>query len=206
MQSRVLTISEIKFIDTYLSNSGVEYLDIRYEMTDHVAKAIENMDGDFMEDFKSYMIKNKQQLLSDNRKFKRLAAVHAVKELGKTLCGFWVIPAMFIVVFATHYFFAGIAISDAVCYLRLMFLAPYLVGLAKVSGTGKFSVSSTLYGVCGVIFYYGSIIAMPERLIQNLWVVYTLYSAVIILGIALSITAYRVHRKFKFLYSQHVTV
>lgn len=201
-----LTENQIQFIDTYLSNSGVEYLDIRYEMTDHVATAIEDMDGEFMEDFKNYMIKNKQQLLSDNRNFKRLAAVHAAKELGKTLCGFWVIPTLLILVYVTHYFFAGIAMSDVVCYLRLMFLAPYLTGLAKVSGTGKFSVSSKLYGVFGIIFYYGGIIAMPERMIQNLWVVYALYSAVIVVGIALSVTAFKLQKKYNLRYPQPATV
>lgn len=201
-----LTTDEIQFIDTYLANSGVEYLDIRYEMTDHVATAIEDMDGDFMEDFKSYMIKSKQQLLSDNKKFKRLAAVHAAKELAKTLCSFWVVPSLLILIYITHYLFAGINIADAVCYLRLMFLVPYFVGMAKVSDTGKFSVSSKLYGVCGIIFYYGGIIAMPERMIQNLWVVYALYSAVIVVGIALSVTAFRVQKKYNLRYPQPATV
>ncbi len=36
-----LTPEQIKFIDTYLKNSGVEFLDVRVEMIDHVASAIE---------------------------------------------------------------------------------------------------------------------------------------------------------------------
>ncbi len=63
-----LTPEQIKFIDTYLKKSGVEFLDVRVEMIDHVASAIEeNLEEDrarnFYEVFKTYMIKNKKSLL-----------------------------------------------------------------------------------------------------------------------------------------------
>ncbi|MGB7842050.1 MAG: hypothetical protein WBL21_04625 [Salinimicrobium sp.] len=63
-----LSIEEISFIDNYLKNSGVEYLDVRIEMTDHVASAIEKelepgSGKSFYHVFKWYMVKNKKSLL-----------------------------------------------------------------------------------------------------------------------------------------------
>lgn len=48
MNNKVLAPEHLQFINNYLENSGVKYLDIRYEMTDHVATALENREGDFM--------------------------------------------------------------------------------------------------------------------------------------------------------------
>ncbi|MNJ99349.1 hypothetical protein D3C87_171250 [compost metagenome] len=65
-----LSGEEIQFIDNYLYNSGVRYIDIRCEMTDHVATALEAMEGDFGQNFSRYMISNKKELLFGNKKFK----------------------------------------------------------------------------------------------------------------------------------------
>lgn len=68
-----LTIEQIKFIDSYLYNAGVHYIDIRCEMTDHAATAIENMEGDFGQNFYAFMASNKRELLASNKSFKRKA-------------------------------------------------------------------------------------------------------------------------------------
>lgn len=196
-----LTAEQIQFIDTYLKNSGVEYVDIRFEMTDHVATALEEEEGDFMEHFKRYMIYHKRNLLSGNRRFKQLAVKRATAELCKTLYGFWVLPALLILVFGTHYFFADINLSDAACYLRILFFAAYFTGMAVSYNKGKYSVTSKLYGVCGLVLYYAGMIVAPERLIPNLWVVFTIYSVIILMGCALSITAIRLHKHYKTRYA-----
>ncbi len=60
-----LTTENIKFIDNYLKNSEVIYYDIRMEMLDHVATAVEEkMEAenlDFYDAFKSYMVVNKKE-------------------------------------------------------------------------------------------------------------------------------------------------
>lgn len=65
-----LTKENIVFIDNYLQNSGVFYYDIRLEMLDHVATAVEEKmeeeSLDFYEAFKSYMIENKKELMKQN--------------------------------------------------------------------------------------------------------------------------------------------
>jgi hypothetical protein len=65
-----LTKEEIQFIDTYLLKSEVFYVDIRQEMIDHVATAVEAMmaeEGlDFYDAFKAYMVVHKKELLKNN--------------------------------------------------------------------------------------------------------------------------------------------
>ena len=67
---RTLTPQEIQFINTYLKNSGITYIDVRLELVDHIATALEtqlNEDENlsFYDGFKSYMVVNKADLLSD---------------------------------------------------------------------------------------------------------------------------------------------
>jgi len=69
----LLSPQDIKFIDTYLSNSDINYEDVRIEMIDHVASAIEHQmnngdDRDFYDIFKDYMVENKRLLERSGRK------------------------------------------------------------------------------------------------------------------------------------------
>ncbi|HET8809570.1 MAG TPA: hypothetical protein VFM65_04820 [Flavobacteriaceae bacterium] len=73
-----LTKENIQFIENYLKNSDVEYLDVRVEMTDHIASEIEAKmeEGDargFYEIFKSYMLEHKTTLLKSLKKFRKQA-------------------------------------------------------------------------------------------------------------------------------------
>ncbi|BCY27857.1 hypothetical protein [Flavobacterium okayamense] len=67
-----LTPQNIQFIDNYLKNSEVIYYDIRMEMLDHVATAVEQkMEAenlDFYDAFKNYMVLNKRDLIKENEK------------------------------------------------------------------------------------------------------------------------------------------
>lgn len=65
----------IDFIDNYLKKMDVSYLDIRMEMTDHIASEIEAkiQNGDqrgFYAIFKEYMLKNKRDLSKNYKKFR----------------------------------------------------------------------------------------------------------------------------------------
>ncbi|WP_329806792.1 hypothetical protein [Flavobacterium facile] len=66
-----LTKENIQFIDNYLKNSQVIYYDIRMEMLDHVATAVEQKmeveNLDFYDAFKNYMVINKTELLKLNK-------------------------------------------------------------------------------------------------------------------------------------------
>ena len=63
---------EIQFIDNYLQKHDVVFVDIRAEMVDHIAAAVEEKmakEGiDFYDAFKSYMIANSKAILKNNKK------------------------------------------------------------------------------------------------------------------------------------------
>lgn len=64
---KTLTTQNLRFIDNYLKKSEIIYDDIRMELTDHIASAVEEKmkvaNIDFYDAFKSYMISNKKELL-----------------------------------------------------------------------------------------------------------------------------------------------
>ncbi len=66
-----LSPEKLKFIDTYLQNSGVFYYDIRLELVDHIASGVQDKmiteNIDFYDAFKSYMVENKSNLLKFNK-------------------------------------------------------------------------------------------------------------------------------------------
>ncbi len=81
---------QLSFIDTYLKNSGIAYVDLRMEMLDHVATGVlETMNGEntsFYEAFKSYMVVNKKELLKWNKKFRKVTDVKVLQALKTNLC------------------------------------------------------------------------------------------------------------------------
>lgn len=65
-----VTRDELRFIDTYLKNSSIDYIDVRLELTDHIATAIEqeleeNSSLVFYDAFKNYMVIYKKNLLEN---------------------------------------------------------------------------------------------------------------------------------------------
>ena len=84
-----LSNEEIKFIDTYLEKSDVIFVDLRAEMTDHIATGVEEkMEHekiDFYDAFKEYMVKNKRELLKSNNKIIFAHYLNAIRYFSKTL-------------------------------------------------------------------------------------------------------------------------
>lgn len=80
-----LTQDNIKSIDAALGKIGIAYLDIRYELTDHVANVLEQKDGDFETELEAYIKENKKQLIRLNRKMFFSGMGKAYKELGVSI-------------------------------------------------------------------------------------------------------------------------
>lgn len=80
-----LTREQIQFIDDRLYNLGVKYIDIRYEMVDHIASELETMDGDFGENWTEYFITHHNDILKQNRRAKWTATIRALKLYFKTM-------------------------------------------------------------------------------------------------------------------------
>lgn len=67
----ILNSEQIQFIDQFLKRNDVVYVDIRAEMTDHIATAVEERMKseklDFYEVFRNYVTTNKKELFRMNR-------------------------------------------------------------------------------------------------------------------------------------------
>jgi len=68
-----ITREQVVLIDAALKKIGVAYIDTRYEMTDHIATALEELSGDFDKKLKSYIVSHKKELKRTNRKFMLIA-------------------------------------------------------------------------------------------------------------------------------------
>jgi hypothetical protein len=66
-----LSNQEIRFIDQYLQKADVIFVDVRSELTDHIASAVEEKmeleELPFYDAFKAYMVVNKKMLLASRR-------------------------------------------------------------------------------------------------------------------------------------------
>jgi len=87
---RKLTAENIQFIRNYLKNSDVVFIDVRLEMTDHVASAIEeklnkNPELEFYDAFKTYMLQHKKELLKSTSKHRWDLDKKALKVIGKNM-------------------------------------------------------------------------------------------------------------------------
>ena len=94
-----LTAQQVRFIDTYLKKSGIDFLDVRVEMTDHVATAIEKEmeqqeTADFYSVFKSYMVRNKKSLIKNATKHRWSVDFKVLKRIGKNLFDLYVLLLM----------------------------------------------------------------------------------------------------------------
>jgi hypothetical protein len=125
-----LNQENIQFIDNYLKNSEVIYYDIRMEMLDHVATAVEQkMEAenlDFYDAFKSYMVVNKKEILKGNKE----EGLHFREPLKKF--GLFVIQPFQILlaigVFFLVYFFSNIyGLNVYSNYLYLFIIITYLI-------------------------------------------------------------------------------
>lgn len=70
-----LSSQNIQFIDTYLKNSDIQFIDVRMEMVDHVASEVEAMmeqeQLSFYNAFKHFMVLHKKELQKTNDNFTR---------------------------------------------------------------------------------------------------------------------------------------
>lgn len=127
-----LTLENIKFIDNYLKNSEVIYYDIRMEMLDHVATAVEQKmqaeNLDFYDAFKSYMVVNKKEILKGNKE-EGLYFKEPLKKFGlfsiQPIQILLAIGIFSIVYFFTQYF----GINDFTKYIYVIIIATYFVFL-----------------------------------------------------------------------------
>lgn len=100
-----LNQNQIQFIDGFLQRNDVIYLDIRAEMIDHIATAVEEKmeieNIDFHEAFVSYVNSNRKEIFSMNKNIWRFA----LPEIKNYLIYFFKPTSLFLVVFIIALYF-----------------------------------------------------------------------------------------------------
>lgn len=135
-----LTTDQLQFIDTYLKNSGVFYMDIRAELTDHIASGIEASGKEV--DLQEYLPAIKPQIKHMNRHFERIALRRNLKavmaEVRKP--GFWKVLAGLIATTEVLLYFT----SQDTALMTLMFvsMAAVLITSIRPVFSGKWPVFS----------------------------------------------------------------
>lgn len=198
-----LTADNIKFIDSYLTNSGIKYIDIRMEMTDHIATALEGMDGLFYDNFKKYMAANKSQFLSTNRKFANAAINTSVKNIGKEMLGRWFLVPLATMFGGLYFFKPDMVTFDD--YSQLTYVAIFLSFIiyytaARGSKRNLFSVADKVLISGWVVIYFGFNIIIHMR-IEDDYKLF-IYAFLISFTIAVVSAFYKMIRKYKLQYNE----
>lgn len=198
-----LTNEQVKFIDNYLYNAGVHYIDIRCEMTDHVATAIEEKEGDFGERFFGYMALHKRELLASNKSFRKQALSKAGSMFART-------------------YKKPIFLLATAALILLTFVMKDIVGFSDVSGTFMlvhlfiytcFYISwiffwmfkSNRYSVIDrllIVSFFMPALFRFEKIIDNETVMllfYCIYTSIVMAMLLTVVNLYRTYRvRFKF--------
>jgi len=196
-----LTPLELRTIDEYLEEAGVRYDDIRHEMTDHVATAIENMDGAFKDNFSRYMLYNKKDLLASNRAFKKLARNKALGILKTTVLKpqLWAIA---LTLFASAILSGNYSdIEDRTTDLEITLLIVssvlyFYFWFYKIISRNNYSVINRLV----TFIYFGSIVFKADRLIDNTMVLLFYYSFSITFFLFLMQSLWTLNKTYKLRY------
>jgi len=187
--------SQIEFIDAYLQKSDVYFVDIRAELTDHIASAVEEkmlVEGlEFYDAFKAFMVVNKRELLKPKNYF-----VPAVVNFVKTLLKFYnlIIGVVILVLNALIFQETDSAkIFEQICYISFGYLV--LLAIAQFVYTSiilkrRFIQLENLSFVLTAIYWLSILIngffsdyssnAITSAAVMYVSIAYTIYSFQII--------------------------
>ncbi len=187
----VLDKQKIKFIDNYLTKSGVDFLDIRMEMIDHVASAVEEKmqkeNLDFYDAFKSYMLKNKNELLKTSGKYRWSLDKKLLLLIGKNLFLAKSLLLLFVLGVITHFS----TVQNISWLYSVLVLSPlfYLGVPAVIYRKFKFSFTQRL-GLFSVIVNYFTYFIFIDSLGGETTNFYVLL-AIFWINISIAFTAYK---------------
>jgi hypothetical protein len=156
-----LTSQNIQFIDNYLKNSEVIYYDIRMEMLDHVATAVEQKmkaeNLDFHDAFKNYMVANKKEILKGNKLWPGIS-----KDILLNFLKFLFQPIMILIGVSIYVFFKNVEVSSYFSesftfkdflFVILISLALFKIVYFRVVLKQRFYMIEKIFGLLNIIYY-----------------------------------------------------
>ena len=156
-----LNQENIQFIDNYLKNSEVIYYDIRMEMLDHVATAVEQKmeveNIDFYDAFKSYMVLIKKEILKGNKFWSIYSKDTILSFLKFLLHPIMFLIGVFFVLFyknveVSNYFSDSFTIKN-LFFVFMIILAFFQLIYFRLILKQRFFVLEKLGGLLTVIYY-----------------------------------------------------
>ncbi|PSG90239.1 hypothetical protein [Aurantibacter aestuarii] len=168
-----LTPENIKFIDNYLVKADVIYLDIRVEMIDHIATALESRmqtkNEDFYNAFKDYMVEHKKSLIKSDKKHRKSIRKDIIKQILKktiSIQAFLVFCIAFMTqlylnnnhhFFEDNYFFSYYGLLMLGCFFATKYLN-FFFSKPKIDYSLKYSAISIMASVLVISYYSLSIL------------------------------------------------
>jgi len=193
-----LTAQDLQFIDNYLEHSDVLYADIRMEITDHVASAIEAkmQSGDhrgFYSIFKDFMVEHKANLINNNKQFIKSADKTILKRLGLRLIKLptlLIFILVFVVSFKSLTYFNIDQLKPFIMWFPMLSIVPfcivYTVAL-KVFKLSRFSGIERLAFIYMIFFQFFNLARIILRSYINTNEGYLVVAAIVALITTLSI-------------------
>lgn len=130
-----LSKEQIQFINTYLIKHEVIYVDIRQEMIDHIATAVEEKmqfeNIDFYDSFKKYMIENKSEILKNNKYFMGFSK-DSLKQFGLFLIKPYILALGISLFFLFKYSLILNCFSNDFTFKNLVFLTIMIIAIFQI--------------------------------------------------------------------------
>ena len=201
-----LTEEQIQLIDRALADADFKYTDIRYEITDHIATAIEQQEGDFYTEFTNYVENHRSEIFKTKRQFIKLARRKAITAFGNNLCKPWAIALIGIINAAgiyAHKFYERADVADALSQIYSAIFYIIIIPLVYRYFTRRpvYAAAVIAGNTLGLIFCIGIPGLRIHRLLRNSDLLFTYYGVIITLAVALLVTTYKLDRTFKLRYN-----
>lgn len=191
-----LTNEQIEKIDVALAKIGIAYADIRIELTDHIASELENKDGDFDRNLKTYILDNRKAIRKLNFKFMAMASRKAYRVLAGHLFG-WRSLVLATTIIISGYFLDKIIERE---YLSMILFYGYAIAscansfpqaIRAFKKKPSYSTASG-FSIINLLSFYPAIFMMSwQREMENALPMIAFYAAIITITLAM----YRANRK-----------
>jgi len=196
----------IQSIDNYLKHQGFEYFDIRLEMVDHVANAVEEkMEVEklnFYDAFKSYMISHKKEIMKRSKTdVWSLYSLHSIKQFLLFLINpynvFLGLLLFFVIKFGgVNEFFSEAFTFGNFFFVAILSLATFQAVYFYVYLKERFFYIEKLGGVLAIIYYLQLFIAPAFRSSTSPYV-FTVFSYILVAYVLFFIKAVIKFNSFK---------
>lgn len=201
-----LTETQIKQIDAALIKAGINYADIRAELTDHIATDLEKEDDRFAHHLKGWIVFKKPELKRLYRKFLWIAAGRSLRALAANAVKPWFWLCFTALLAAGKFVGAQLEREDALWYYILAFEFCTAVGSLPTLYTvlikrQSYSVTHGLGFVPALLMFPGIWAMRWLEGIENLDVILLFYTVLCTTGIAVFVTARRLLANYKLRYT-----